>query len=57
MDPQARYPQEVRQESPGGILNWGVASVCWYSAKRAACPNKVLAHMWFMHDAEKSSCP
>ena len=27
----------------------------WYSAKRAgvkrACPNKVMAHMWFMHDA------
>ena len=27
----------------------------WYSAKRAgvkrACPNKVVAHTWFMHDA------
>ena len=27
----------------------------WYSAKPAgvkqACPNKVMAHMWFMHDA------
>ena len=27
----------------------------WYSAKRAgvkrACPNKVVAHGWFMHDA------
>ena len=28
---------------------------CWDSAKRAgvkrACPNKVMAHMWFMRDA------
>ena len=27
----------------------------WYSAKQAgvkqACPNKVMAHIWFMHDA------
>ena len=31
------------------------ASFAWYSAKRAgvkrACPNKVMAHIWFMHDA------
>ena len=30
-------------------------SKCWYSVKRAgvkrACPNKVMAHMWSMHDA------
>ena len=29
--------------------------MAWCSAKRAgvkrACPNKVMAHMWFMHDA------
>ena len=32
-----------------------VREFCWCSAKRAgvkrACPNKVLAHMGFMHDA------
>ena len=24
--------------------------IAWYSLKRA-CPNKVMAHMWFIHDA------
>ena len=39
---------EKREENPE-ILT------IWYSAKRAgvkrACPNKVMAHLWFMHDA------
>ena len=33
----------------------------WYSAKRAgvkrACPNKAMAHMWFMHDAHLGFAP
>ena len=39
------------------LVSWTWESRCrnWYSAKRAgvkgACPNKVMAHMWFMHDA------
>ena len=32
----------------------------WHSAKRACvkrvCPHKVVAHMWFMHDAHFRSC-
>ena len=36
----------------GGILGFGGGD---FSEKRAgvkrACPNKVMAHIWFMHDA------
>ena len=44
-------------------LKWATRRTCekfslfaWCSAKRAgakqACPNKVMSHMWFMHDAQ-----
>ena len=47
-----QFPVDFRQKK---LAKQIPAENLWYSAKRAgverAGPNKVMAHMWFMHDA------
>ena len=50
-----RKNRESPTQDKEGQIGTEESDLCWYSAKRAGvkrvCPKKVMAHIWFMHDA------